>query len=79
MWHEKHSGLYNLAAVIMVVTNFRWEGRRPSHPGTTVVYGVRRDHVMCDHDVCVAELGLYPLALPSTALSRLVPGSDCHG
>ena len=23
MWHEKHSGLYNLAAVIMVVTNFR--------------------------------------------------------
>ena len=26
MWHEKHSGLYNLAAVIMVVTNFRWEG-----------------------------------------------------
>ncbi|GAX78660.1 hypothetical protein CEUSTIGMA_g6098.t1 [Chlamydomonas eustigma] len=23
IWHEKHSGLYNLAAVIMVVTNFR--------------------------------------------------------
>jgi hypothetical protein len=25
MWHEKHSGLYNLAAVIMVVANFRWD------------------------------------------------------
>lgn len=27
MWHEKHSGLYNLAAVILVATNFRWAVR----------------------------------------------------